>query len=42
MIERDGTLYQDLSRILVTREEIAVKVQELGKKITEKFRGKAP
>ena len=42
MIERDGTLYQDLSRILVTREEIAAKVQELGKKITEEFRGKAP
>lgn len=42
MIETNGMLYQDLSRILVTREEIAEKVQELGRKITEEYRGKRP
>ena len=42
MIDINGTVYQDLTRILVTREEIAAKVEELGKTITEQYRGKSP
>ena len=42
MIDTNGNLYQDLEKILVTREEIAQKVQELGRKITEEYRGKSP
>ena len=42
MIDANGTIYQDLTRILVTREEIAAKVKELGGILTEKYRGKAP
>ena len=42
MIETEGRMYQDLTKILVTREEIAAKVDELGKKITADYRGKAP
>ena len=42
MIETNGTLYQDLSKVLVTREEIAEKVEELGRRITEEYAGKTP
>ena len=35
-------LYDDVEKILVTREEIAAKVRELGRKITEDYAGKAP
>ncbi len=42
MIEENGTLYRDLTKILVTRKEIAAKVAELGKRITEDYRGKEP
>lgn len=42
MIDVNGTIYQDLTKILVTREEIAAKVQELGARITEDYKGKAP
>ncbi|MBO7663965.1 MAG: hypoxanthine phosphoribosyltransferase [Clostridia bacterium] len=35
-------MYQDLDRILVTREEIARKVQELGEKITRDYEGRSP
>ena len=35
-------LYEDLDRILVTREEIAQKVREFGQKITEDYAGKKP
>ena len=42
MIDENGTLYQDLTRILVTREEISAKVAELGRILTEEYRGKAP
>ena len=42
MIDANGTIYQDLTKILVTREEIAAKVRELGQKITEDYRGKSP
>ncbi len=42
MIDVNGTIYQDLTKILVTREEIAAKVEELGRIITEEYRGKNP
>ncbi len=42
MIETDGRLYGNLSKILVTREEIAAKVEELGRLITEEYRDRAP
>ena len=42
MIETDGRMYQNLTKILVTREEIAAKVDELGKKITADYQGKEP
>lgn len=40
MMETSAALYGDLSRILVTREEIAEAVSKLGKRITEDYRGK--
>ena len=42
MIEADGKIYQDLTKILLTREEIAAKVDELGKTITADYQGKCP
>ena len=42
MIEANGTLYQDLTKILVTREEIAQKVEELGRLITAEYQGRSP
>jgi len=42
MIDVNGTAYQDLTKILVTREEIAAKVEELGKIITKEYQGKKP
>ena len=42
MISAEGKLYQDLTKILVTREEIAAKVNELGRLITEEYRGRSP
>lgn len=41
-MEQNATLYQHLERILVTKEEIAAKVRELGRQITEDYAGKAP
>ena len=41
-MDTNAVIYQDLDRILVTRDEIAKAVKELGEKITEKFRGEAP
>ena len=35
-------LYNDLECVLLTREEIAAKVQELGKQITRDYAGKKP
>lgn len=35
-------MYDDLTRILLTKEEIAEKVKEIGAKITEDYQGKAP
>ena len=41
-MEQNATIYQDLDRILVTKEEIDRKVKELGKKITADYAGKEP
>ena len=41
-MEQSATIYHDLDRILVTKEEIAQKVRELGKRITEDYAGKEP
>jgi len=41
-MENTSVIYQDLDRILVTKEEIARKVHELGQKITADFAGRAP
>ena len=41
-MEQNAVIYQDLDRILVTKEEINRKVKELGKKITEDYAGKEP
>ena len=38
-MDTNAVLYQDLEKILVTREEIAKAVKELGQKLTERFRG---
>ena len=39
MMNTNATLYGDLSRILVTREEIAQAVAKLGRQITEDYQG---
>ena len=41
-MERDAKLYQDLTKVLVTREEIAKAVKELGQRITKDYAGKEP
>ena len=41
-MEQDAKIYQDLDRILVTKEEIREKVAELGKRITADYQGKEP
>ena len=41
-MENTSKLYQDLDRILVTKEEIATRVREMGEKITRDYAGKAP
>ena len=41
-MDTNAVLYQDLEKILVTREEIAKAVKELGQKLTEQFRGESP
>lgn len=41
-MERDAKLYGDLSKILVTREEIAEAVKKLGRQITVDYAGKSP
>jgi hypoxanthine phosphoribosyltransferase len=42
MIDTKGTLYQDLTKILVTRDQIAEKVRDLGRVLTERYQGKSP
>ncbi len=41
-MNQDSGMYQDLDRLLVTRQEIREKVQELGRRITEDYQGKEP
>ena len=41
-MEQNAKIYQDLERILVTKEEIAGKVRELGETITRDYAGKKP
>ena len=41
-MERDAKLYQDLLKVLVTREEIHAAVKALGEKITADYAGKEP
>lgn len=41
-MDQNANIYQDLEKILVTKEEIARKVAELGRRITEDYRGKEP
>ena len=41
-MDTNAALYRDLEKILVTREEIAQAVKELGQKLTEKYRGEQP
>ena len=38
----DWKLYQDLSKILVTKEEIAKRIEEIGAKIAADYAGKKP
>ncbi len=41
-MDRNAGMYQDLDRILLTREQIAEKVRELGARITQDYAGKKP
>ena len=41
-MEQSANIYKDLDHILVTKEEIAVKVAELGRRITEDYAGREP
>ncbi|MBE5789419.1 MAG: hypoxanthine phosphoribosyltransferase [Clostridiales bacterium] len=41
-MNENSKLYEDLDRILVTREEISLKVQELGERITRDYEGRSP
>ncbi len=41
-MEQNAVIYGDLDRILVTKEEIARKVKELGQRITKDYVGKEP
>ena len=41
-METNARIYQDLDRILVTKEQIAQKVRELGNRITDDYKGKEP
>lgn len=39
-MDANATLYQDLERLLLTRDEIAQKVKEVGQRITRDYKGK--
>ena len=41
-MDQNSELYKDLDRVLLTREEIAAKVKELGQQITKDYAGKKP
>ena len=42
MIGTDTEMYRDLDKLLLTKEEIARRIDEVGKKITEDYQGKSP
>ena len=42
MIGTDTEMYRDLEKLLLTKEEIARRIDEVGKKITEDYQGKSP
>lgn len=41
-MEQTANIYRDLDRILVTKEQIAERVKEVGRQITEDYAGKEP
>ncbi len=41
-MDTNAKLYQDLERVLLTREQIAQAVKEMGARLTRDFRGKEP
>ncbi len=41
-MNQNSELYKDLDRVLLTKEEIAAKVRELGQQITKDYEGKKP
>ena len=41
-MDQNSELYKDLDRVLLTQEEIAEKVRELGEKITRDYAGRKP
>ena len=41
-MEPNSELYKDLDRVLITKDEIAAKVRELGQQITRDYAGKQP
>ena len=41
-MDQNSELYKDLDRVLLTRDEIAAKVKELGQQITRDYAGKQP
>ena len=41
-MNQNNELYRDLEKVLITKEEIAEKVRELGQTITRDYAGKAP
>ncbi len=41
-MEKNAAIYADLDRILVTKEQIAAKVREVGQQITRDFQGRSP
>ncbi len=41
-MNRNSELYKDLEKVLITKDEIAEKVKELGRTITKDYEGKKP
>lgn len=41
-MEQDALLYKDLEKVLITKEEISLKVKELGRRISQDYAGKSP
>ena len=42
MITKDSDIYRDLDQILVTKEEIARRIREVGRQITADYAGREP